>query len=142
MRLGLIFSSAYHPGSAAIKFNQRLARREVPSVEIHGSFKLLMSFLGQRNRGKPSGVIRFLAVGSAEPFVIGGTLRIKRYRFFCAVDGSVMFLQLQVTLREQQLDVSIVRLFGCGLLEHLDGSCVLACLESSARLVQACALFD
>ena len=101
VRLRLIFPSAHHARSAAIKFDQHLAGREILPIQHDRSFKFLPGFLGQSNpRGGPDNLISLFAIGSSQPLVIHGILRIDRHGLLRAADGRIKFLEFQVTFRQ------------------------------------------
>src|SRR5207253_11119745 len=64
-----LFPSTYDPRGAAIKFDQRLAGREIPLVQLHRLLELLSRFFGKRHRGKPPCMVRLVSVCPAQPFV-------------------------------------------------------------------------
>src|SRR5215472_4964540 len=126
VRLSLLFPSAHHPRRAAIKFDQYLPRRKIPGIQFDCALKFLPRLLGQRNGGEPSGMIGLFSVSSSQPFVIDGILRIDLDRFLCAANRRVVLLQLQVALRQQQLNFAVLGIFGCSFLQDFDRLGILA----------------
>src|SRR5690348_2786149 len=142
VRLSFVFSATHHSRSAAVKFDERLTRREVPGIQVHGYFKLFVSFFGQGNRRKPSRAVCFLAVSPAKPFVVDGTPWVERDGFLRAANGGVVFLYFQIALCQEQLNVAVGGFFGgCGL-QRLDGLSVFARLKSTSRFIQAVVVLD
>ena len=126
LRQGLVFAAPHDAGSAAIEFDQRLPSRKILSVELHRRLEFLARFFRERYRRKPAGMIGLFSIRSPEPLVVDRVLGVDGHRLLHALDRRVMLLQLQITLRQQQLHLAILRSLGRGCLQRLDGLHIVA----------------
>ncbi len=114
---GFVFAATRNSWSAAVVLDQRLRGGKISFVQPHCGLEFLARFLCQREPRKHSGVLGFAAIRPAEPFVVHGILRVELNGFFRTGDRGVVLLHFVVSLRQQQVDFGISRIFRPGILQ-------------------------
>ena len=85
-------------------------------------------------------MIGLFTVRSSQPFVKFRILWIDRHCLLRTLHGRIPLLHLQVTLRQQQVHVTVLRLSGCRRLQRLDGLGIFAGFVSAPSCFEACFL--
>src|SRR5260370_9783291 len=85
-------------------------------------------------------MIGLFSVRSPQPFVVDGIVSVEGLFPLRALDGRVVLRPLQIPLRQQQLHVAILLIFGRGRLQFLNGPHIIAGLVGAPPRFERCFL--